>query len=63
VIVVLPEHGGALGGDVEPHPELAAQVRPTAEMVTLAAAAVGWLPHEDDRRFVPVVPARARDGA
>jgi len=57
VIVVLPEHRDALDGDLEPRPELAAQVRPTPKMVTLAAAAVGWLPHEDDRRFVPVVPA------
>jgi len=57
VIVVLPEHRDALNGDVEPHPELTASVRPTPEMVTLAAAALGWLPAEDDVRFVPVVPA------
>jgi len=57
VIVVLPEHRDALNGDAEPHPELAASVRPTPEMVTLAAAALGWLPAEGDVRFVPVVPA------
>jgi len=57
VIVVLPGHRDALDGDLEPRPELAAQVRPTAEMVTLAAAALGWLPADGDVRFVPVVPA------
>ena len=57
IVVIPPDHADPLPGDVEPHPELAATIRPTAEMVTLAAAATGWLPHPEDRRFVPVVPA------